>query len=333
MNTMHVLILCTTATFALLAQDGTPQRYDYAEPHMGTLFRIELYAASKEHADRAAAAGFRRVKELDALFSDYQQDSELLRLCQRAGQGPMDVSPEMVQILQECRRWAERSEGGFDVTIGPMVQLWRKARRLRELPKPAAIAEAKTLVDYRLVQIDTKRNQVTLAKPRMRLDLGGIAKGYTCDAVHKVLKQHGITSALVAGGGDIVVSQRPPGSAGWIVSVMPLGKEAPVRLVLENQAASTAGDLEQFVEIEGVRYSHLVDPRTGLGLVGRMSCTIVATHGADSDGADNAVCLLGPEKGLRMIDQHPGLACLYVSIEDGKVKRLMSKEWGKLRFK
>jgi FAD:protein FMN transferase len=335
MTTHYALILCTTLCFALLGQEEHPRKYEFAEQHMGTLVRIELYAATKERAEKAAAVGFQRVKELDALFSDFKDDSELLRLCKHAGQGPMTVSAEMIEILQASNTWAERSEGTFDVTVGPLVNLWRRARRLRELPKPEAIEDAKAIVGYKHVKLDAARNEATLAKPKMRLDLGGVAKGYAADAVQKVLKQHGITSALVALGGDIAVSKRPPGSDGWVVSLAPLqkGEEPPARLLLEDQAVSTAGDLEQYLEIRGIRYSHIIDPRTGLGLVGRMSCTVVSSNGTDSDAADTAVCVLGPEKGIKMIDQQPGMACLYVSVEDGKVIKRPSREWSKLRVK
>lgn len=310
-------------------------RYEYEEPLMGTVFRFQLYAESKEKADRAAAAGFARVKELNNLLSDYQSDSELMRLCQKGGTGPVKVSKELCDILAESEVWSKRSEGAFDASIGPLVQLWRRARRTRELPKASAIEEARALVDYRNIEIDRANQMASLKKPRMKLDLGGIAKGYAADEVQKVLKQHGITSACVAAGGDVCVSNRPPGSEGWVIALAPLEKTGAVttRVVLENQAVSTAGDMEQYVEINGVRYSHIVDPKTGMGLIGRMSCTVIAPRGTDSDGADTSICLMGREKGIAMIDQLPGMACLYLSIEEGQVKQYPSAAWKKLKFK
>jgi thiamine biosynthesis lipoprotein len=170
----------------------------------------------------------------------------------------------------------------------------------------------------------------------MKLDLGGIGKGYAADEVQKVFKQHGITSALVAAGGDIRVTERPPGSEGWIVSVAPLekvNKDFPARLILENQAVSTSGDIEQYVEINGVRYSHIIDPKTGLGLVGRMSATVVGSWATDSDAATKPLCILGSEKGIAWIDAQPGLAGMYMSYVDGKVQQHTSKTWTALRFK
>lgn len=330
------LILSIFFYLGVQADKASPMiRYEYEEPHMGTVFRFQLYAPSKEVADRAAAAGFARVKEINSILSDYQSDNEIMRLCQKAGTGPVKASKELVDILSESEVWSKRSEGAFDVSVGPLVQLWRRARRTREIPKPTMIEEAKKLVDFHYIEIDRTKHQVALKIPKMRLDVGGIAKGYAADEVQKVLKQHGITSACVAAGGDLCVSNRPPGSEGWIIALAPLEKSGAVttRVVLENQAVSTAGDMEQYVEIAGVRYSHIVDPKTGLGLVGRMSCTVVAPRGTDSDGADTAICLMGREKGIAMIDQLPGMACLFLTMEDGQVKQYPSASWKQLKMR
>jgi thiamine biosynthesis lipoprotein len=307
---------------------------------MGTTFRIVFYAPTKAEAEAAARAAFQRIEQLNQIFSDYQETSELSRLCQKAGSGPVPVSPELAEILRKSIQWSRRSQGAFDVSISPLVSLWRRARRTRELPGPAAIQAAQALVDYRQIIVDPTENLVTLKRPKTKLDLGGIGKGYAADEVQKLLKQRGINSALVAAGGDICVSQRPPDAPadtpGWVVTIAPLEKinrDFPARLVLENQAVSTSGDIEQYVEINGVRYSHIVNPQTGLGLVGRMSATVVASRGTDSDAATKPVCVLGPDKGPAWIDQFPDLACLYLNYVDGKVKQHPSRRWSTLRFK
>lgn len=333
MTTIHSLIF--TIFLSQAHSLSSEQRYEYEEAHMGTVFRLQLYASEKALADQAAKAAFARIKQLNNIFSDYQSDSELMRLCQKAGTGPVTVSSDLFNILVESETWSQRSQGAFDVSVGPLVQLWRRARRTRELPSAMAIAEAKALVDYRNILIDRAKSQITLTKPRMRLDVGGIAKGYAADEAQKILKVHGISSACVAAGGDIAVSNRPPGSQGWVIGLAPLEKTGSVvtHLLLENQAVSTAGDIEQYVEINGVRYSHIVDTKTGLGLVGRMSCTVVAKRGCDSDGADTTVCLMGHEKGIAMIDQLPGLACIFNCYEDGRLKQYTSKAWSQLKTK
>ncbi|HMP15788.1 MAG TPA: FAD:protein FMN transferase [Gemmatales bacterium] len=309
-------------------------RYEYSEPHMGTIFRIQLYAPAQEQADQAAQAAFARVQALNAIFSDYQEDSELMQLCKRAGSGPVAVSPELYDILLQSWAWSARSEGAFDVTLGPRVQRWRKARRTRQLPAQAAIEEARSRLGYQALEL-LPGSRVTLKKPRMRLDLGGIAKGYTADEVQKVLKQHGITSACVAAGGDVCVSARPPGKPGWVVSIAPLthDEEVATQLLLEHQAVSTSGDLEQYVEIAGVRYSHLVNPKTGFGLTQRMSATVVARQATDSDAAATALCILDREKGLALIEKQPGLAAMLV-VQQGTEKRAYeSSRWKRLVLK
>ncbi len=313
-----------------------PNRHEFSQPHMGTTFRILLYARTPEIAEKAAHAAFHRIKQLEDLFSDYKGESELMRLCRQAGQGPQTASPELLEVLRKSKQWSERSDGAFDVTVGPLITLWRRSRRTRELPKKEQIRAAQALMNFQNVHIDEDKKTIALTKPLMKLDLGGIAKGYAADEAQKVLKEQGIASALVAAGGDICVSARPPGTEGWVITVAPLEKhnqKFPARLILENQAVSTSGDLEQFVEINNVRYSHIVDPKTGLGLVGRMSATVVAGSATDCDAAATAVCVLGPEKGLAMIDKQPNMSCLFMRNENGAVKLHPSKLWPNLKFK
>jgi thiamine biosynthesis lipoprotein len=214
---------------------------------------------------------------------------------------------------------AERSDGAFDVTVGPVVRLWRRARRRHELPDPDRLAKALELVGCQKLRLDPKARTAQLMKPGMLLDLGGIAKGYAADEALATLKRYGIESALVAGGGDIAVGSAPPGKAGWriaIASLEPPGIANPKskiqNLLLRDAAVSTSGDAEQHVEIGGVRYSHIVDPKTGMALTGRSSVTIVAPNCTTSDGLATAVSVLGPERGLELVKDTPGAGVLFV---------------------
>lgn len=318
----------------VLSEVKQPQkRFEFSEPHMGTTFRLQFYAASQVEADRAAAACFKRIRELNTVFSDYVESSELRKLCAQAGSDPITVSKEMMEILKASQLWSKRSEGAFDITLSPVIQLWRNARRTRQLPKQDILDRARGLVNYKNILLDEKRGTVRLIQPGMKLDLGGIAKGFTADEVQHLLKEHGIRSACVAAGGDICVSQRPPGQAGWRIAIAPLkptDEQAADTMLLENQAVSTSGDLEQYVEIAGTRYSHIVDPRTGLGIKGRMSCTVVAPRGVDSDPAATAFCVLGFQAGMRMIQDIPEVGCLFLVVENQQIKRLESNNWKQL---
>jgi len=288
-------------------------RFAFTEPHMGTRYRIIIYAADELSAHRAVKNAFQRVADLDDMMTDYRPTSELMRLCQKAGGPPVPVSQDLFTVLAHAQEVSRLSGGAFDVTVGPVVRLWRRARRTGELPDPEQLARAQALVGYDKMRLDPKARTVQLTQPGMLLDLGGIAKGYAADAALQVLRQQGITSALVAASGDIAVMGAPPGTAGWKVGITPLEDEnqKPSRyLLLKDAAVSTSGDAEQYVEIGGIRYSHILDPRTGKPLVGRSSVTVVAPHGLTADPLTKVVSVLGPERGFPIIEATSGAASL-----------------------
>jgi thiamine biosynthesis lipoprotein len=201
------------------------------------------------------------------------------------------------------------------------------------LPPREKLAAALSLVGYRNVELDPVKQTVRLAKPGMLLDLGGIAKGYAADATLEVFASHGIASALVAAGGDIAISSRPPEAKGWTIGIAPLldaERKPSLYLLLHDAAVSTSGDAEQYVEIEGKRYSHIVDPRTGLGLLGRMSVTVVARHGVQADSLTKVVCVLGPERGFPIIDKLGGVSSLVVRQGENGEERFQSNGFADL---
>ena len=173
-------------------------------------------------------------------------------------------------------RTSRLSDGAFDVTVGPYVRLWRFARKRKVLPTPAEIAAARAAVGWQKLRLDARTRTVTLLVPNMRLDLGSIGKGYAADQAMQILKGRGIDRALVAASGDIAVGNPPPGQRGWKIGIALLGSatnSAPLTVLLHNAGISTSGDTEQFIEINGVHYSHIVNPATGLGLTNRIQAT------------------------------------------------------------
>ena len=298
-------------------------RYEVTETHMGSEFKIILYSLDEVAARRASRAAFDRIARLDASFNDYQPESELMKLCERAGGPPVAVSADLFNILQQSKAMFERSGGAFDVTVGPVVRLWRRSRRERKLPAKETLERALSLVSSEFMTLDSKTKTVRLAKPGMKLDLGAIAKGYASDAAVQVLKEQGITRCLVAGAGDIVAGDAPPDSAGWTVGIAPLEnpESAPDRsFTLKNGAVSTSGDTERFVEIAGKRYSHIVDSKTGLGKIDRSSVTVVANDGVTADALATAVYALGPDRGLALVENIEGASAYVVRLEEkGKV--------------
>ncbi|WP_158633670.1 FAD:protein FMN transferase [Tautonia sociabilis] len=317
-----VLTTVTAPAVSLGADRDEPEeleRFEFLETHMGSAFKLVVYCTGPAPASAAARSAFDRIAQLDATLSDYRVDSELSRLGDRAGGPPIPVSADLFEVLRRSRELSERSDGAFDATINPVVKLWRRARRNRELPSPEQLDQARSRVDWRRLELDPDARTARLASEGMRLDVGGIAKGYASDAALKVLREAGITRALVAGAGDIVVGDPPPGRSGWLVGIAPLDPSGPPEryVLLANQAVSTSGDAERFVEIDGVRYSHIVDPRTGLGLTSRSSVTVVAPDGTTSDSLATAASVLGPDRGLHLIEQIEGAEALFVSIPDG----------------
>jgi FAD:protein FMN transferase len=308
------------------------ERFSYEEPHMGTKFRIILYAPEKETADKASKAAFERIAELDRIMSDYQATSELMQLCAKAGGEPVPVSEKLFFVLNKAQEVSKLSEGAFDVTVGPVVKLWRRARRTRKLPDPEQLAKARELVGYEKMHLDAKKHTVQLDKPGMLLDLGGIAKGYAGDKAQAVLKKHGITRALVAAGGDIVVSGPPPDAEGWKIEIEAADDEEnkPQRtLLLHDAGISTSGEKEQYVEIDGKRYSHIVDPHTGIGLIGQQSVTVIAPQGITADSMTKVAMILAPKKGLAIIEKMDGASCLIVRKTDQGCEVSSSKRFPK----
>ena len=282
------------------------ERYEFTQPAMGTLFRITCYADSQSQAQGAADAAFQRVQALNAICSDYLPDSELIRLC-RAGE--MVASTDLFRVIQRSQELAKATNGAFDITVGHYANLWRRAKRKGTLPSEDQLAKARELTGWQLVQLNARTQRIKLAKPGMQLDLGGIAKGYAADAALQVLKAKGIARAVVAASGDLAIGDAPPDSPGWEVKLRtfeaPEATDKLITLRLKNCGVSTSGDLHQFIEIGGQRYSHIIDPGTGLGLTTRRACSVIAPDCTTSDALATALCVLGPERANQLLKKMP----------------------------
>ena len=308
-------------------------RYEFDQPQMGVPFRIVLYAPNPAMAELAAASAWKRIKQLNDMMTDYDSDSELSRLSQSSGQNrAVPVSYDLWVVLQRAQALAERSGGAFDVTVGPYVNLWRQARREGKLPDPARLAKARWSVGYKQVLLNPAGRTVTLLVPDMRLDLGGIAKGYAVDQALHVLKRFGLGSAMVSGGGDLAAGDPPPGKRGWRIELPPLdaSNAPPARYVLLSHAGlSTSGDLFQRLEIDGKRYSHIIDPRTGIGLTDHSLVTVIAPDDFTADSLTKVMSVLGPAEALRFIKDVPQTAARIVRKPGEKIEVYESKGFGR----
>lgn len=280
---------------------------------MGTTFRVVLYAIDKDSADRAFALAFRKIAGLDDALTDYRDTSELSRVTREGVDRAVPISDDLFAVLNAAVTLGRQSDGAFDITIGSLSKLWRRARRQLELPSSDDVQSALAVTGYRLITLDRAQRTVRFARPGIRLDAGGIAKGYAADRALAEIARSGLRHALVAAGGDLAIGEPPPGRAGWEVALAGLDPDraAPASpVVVARCGVSTSGDTEQWVEIGGVRYSHIIDPRTGVALKGHRSVSVIARDATSSDMLATALSVLNADEGARLIAQYRPAAAL-----------------------
>jgi arylsulfatase A-like enzyme/thiamine biosynthesis lipoprotein ApbE len=308
LGTLTALLLTIPA---LYGADDAPvanqelQRFEYAETHMGTEFRLVLYAADQANADAASRAAFARIGELDGLLSDYQAESELNRLNAQAREqasGWVEVGSDLWGVLRQATQISQLSNGAFDVTVGECVRLWRRSYRQKELPTSARLQDALSTTSWSSLELSSEGQNVRLGRAGMRLDLGGIAKGYALDEALRTLRSHGVAAALVDGGGDVAVGDAPPQREGWIIALSEGEWHGQRSVTLVNEALATSGDRYQHVLVDGKRYSHIIDPTTGLGLTQPRAATVRAPSAMVADAWASALCVLGQSGAAAAMD-------------------------------
>ena len=312
---LHDAAAKTLLALFILVTTAQAERHEFSRPLMGMAFRIVVYADDAGLAKRSAHAAFDRVAALNQIMSDYDPESELNRLSDLAGSGKSArISKELCAVLDRAQKLASDTGGAFDITAGASVQLWRRARRLKRLPPEQVLDTALKTVSFRRLKLDAKNSTAEVTGPGTRLDLGGIAKGHALDEALAVLKGQGLWQALVSAGGDIVAGAAPPGKKGWRVALVGLREESkPEFLWLENAAVATSGDLYQFLEMDGTRYSHIVDPRTGRALTEQRLVHVIALDAITADSLATAISVLGPGEGMRLVDGGKRLGARVVS--------------------
>lgn len=328
-----LLALLPAAVGGCATRRGAPalQRCEFEQPQMGVPFRLVCYAPSAADAETAAQAVMQRIAQLNTCLSDYEEDSELTQLNRTAGTGrAVKVSPDLWVVLREAQRMARLTHGAFDITAGPYISLWRRARRIHRLPEPEKLAEARKAVGYQKLVLNPKNRTATLLAPRMKLDLGGLAKGHAADEALKVFRRHGIHQALVAASGDTSVAEAPPQQKGWRVEIGRHPDAAtdarPIFLQLRRQSVATSGDAYQSVVLEGRRYSHIVNPLTGLGLTDQSQVTVICSQGILADALATAISVLGPRRGLELAESL-GAALLHQRHTGDRVESIASRKF------
>ncbi|RLS37282.1 MAG: FAD:protein FMN transferase [Planctomycetota bacterium] len=307
-------------------------RYQYDFVAMGMKYLIVVYAPDEASVARALEESESCVHHLDQVMSDYNTESELSRLGSNSKPGlPVKLSPELYEVLDHSLELSSQTNGAFDITVGPVISLWRTARRLKKMPAKDALEKALSRIGWEAVKLDPVSRTAELTREEIELDLGGIAAGFACDKVLAILKSHGLPRALIEASGDILVGDPPPDREGWKVTVTGLSggtEDAGARTVtLNNASITTSGDARQFVEIDGQRYSHIVDPKTGLGLSRRSSTTVIAPTGWQADSYATAVNVLGEDAGIAWIEKQPGCSAVMFEIIDGTEVRKESRNF------
>lgn len=329
---VYLTLCCLGALVSASCSRATPLvRVEETRRHMGVPWTITVYGPSRAGAAEAVGAAHDEVARLERILSDYDPASELCRLSAAAPTGkPVPVSDDLWRVLSRAVALRDASGGGFDPAVGPLTSLWRQARRTGQLPATDRLAAARAAVGGEALVLHPDTQAVSLTRPAMRLDLGGIGMGDAIDRAIDTIRRHGIMIAMVDASGDIAVCGSPPGKPGWRIAMAPLGRRSADRsdLMLVDAAVTTSGDAFQAVTINGVRYGHVVDPRTGLGIVGPAAVTIIAPDATTADALATAALVLGHEAGLRLVTTMPGCSARFVwKDETGSIREAVSAAW------
>ncbi len=302
---------------------GQQKRFSFTEPKMGSPFTIVLYSNDSLQANLLAKQSFKLVDSFNLIFSDYTDSSELGKLNASAlvDARAIKVSPALYEIIRLSKKAFDKSGGSFDITIGPLVKLWRTVRKTKQFPDRATVTSILEVTGFNKVILDTGNKKVSFSIPGMQLDLGGIAKGWIAQKIIDFLNTQQVNHALVNAGGDIVMSYGPPGTGGWNVGVnVPETKDELLSktLQLQNKAVATSGDVYQFIENAGKKYSHIIDPRTGYGVTSQRNVTVIAKDGATADWLATACSILPVRKAKRLAN-HLDAEVLIAEIRKGKL--------------
>ena len=290
---------------------------------MGSPLNVTLHTDDSTKANQIAKEAYKIADSLNLIYSDYLENSELNLLSKKSGMDNFTkISPALWDILRLSVKASEQSGGAYDITVGSIVKLWRKARKDKVLPEKDILKNAVQSVGYQNIVLDSMTRSVKLMRTNTQLDLGGIAKGYVAQVMVDFCKSKGIEKVLVDAGGDLAMA-----GTNWRIGVnIPDSEELMSRfLVLQNQAVATSGNMYQYVEINGKKYSHIVNPHTGLGLTHQRNVTVIAPDGATADWLATACSVLSVKKALRLIKFIPSCELLMTEIRKGKLKMWQSE--------
>jgi thiamine biosynthesis lipoprotein len=318
------MIFLLLLPFTLSAQ---LKRFEFADNKMGSSFNIIFYHTDSLEAIVIANQCFLIVDSLNNIFSDYSSESEVGKLGLQKNLTDVKVSNELFSMIKRARDAWNRSGKTFDITIGTLSQLWRKAKKENRFPSEAEIKAAKELTGFKNIIINERSTTISFRKPGIRFDFGGIVPGYAAQKVIDFLKTKNINIALVDASGDIVMSDAPPGKEGWTIGVNLPENENEIwdkKLELKNFAVSTSGDVYRYTIHNGIKYSHIIDPRTGYGVTSQRNVTVITKYGADADWLATACSILPIKKALKLAKEEHA-AILIATMNGEKIVTYKSK--------
>ncbi|UCG84992.1 MAG: FAD:protein FMN transferase [Gemmatimonadota bacterium] len=296
---------------------------------MGTTVEIYLYASSGERAAELLEAAFAEIERVEAALSAYRPTSEISRINATAARAPVVTDPEVFGLIALALDYGRRSDGAFDITVGPLVKAWGFFRADGCHPSPAELSEARAKIGWQRVALDHAERTIRFLTPGIELDLGGIGKGFALDRAAHILRRHGVTTALLgAGRSSYLAIGAPSGTEGWAITVPDPSDSARAlsEVQLRDRSLSTSGADQKYFDLDGRRYSHVIDPRTGQPTTGMIQVTVTALTAIDSDALSTAVFVLGPERGADLIEDTAGATALLVAGYEGE-HRVVAIEW------
>jgi thiamine biosynthesis lipoprotein len=317
----RVIYILLFFSFILILHPPSSQSsnlFKYHQIAMGTVIEITLIADDEEAANKTSLQAFQEIKRIETLMSPWLDSSDVTRINRSAGKEWVKVSPETMEVIKKAQEISELSEGGFDITVGPLTELWRKAREKKIPPSIEEVKEKLGLVNFKNIEMD-QEGKVFLKKKGMAINLGGIAKGYAVDRAFKLLKSLGYRNLIVNAGGDLRVGgfkNNQPWSIGIQDPRNP--QKIMAKVSVTDTAVATSGDYEKFFLYQGKRYHHIFSPKDGFPTEGCQSVTILYKDGMTADALATAVFVLGPEKGYTLCQKLEGVDCLIVD-QKGKI--------------